>query len=244
MLRISLTMTALSVTGVLLMAPLTALLSACQSSTTPASFALVSGDIVVPPAAGTAEFSGVNGQGQPYPLATTQVDQTGHFTLHLPEPPQRLPAQGNTGLLPFLPSAELVDFKQFTCPQRPVSSDPDARLVLVKLGSYQLAGRLTGELRPAVTAVSGTEDPDRMVTTETYAFADRAVLVSGTLSCTLLAPNGSSVAVPVRVNYDLRPGWNRLTVQTILLKTNQVQVRTQASPELNGVQWWYFPTSP
>lgn len=220
------------------------MLVGCQSgNTVPTSFSSASGDIVVPPAAGKAQWHGVTGAGQPFALASANVDRSGHFNLSLPHPPPALPAQGNAALLPYSPSAELVEFKQFSCPQSPAVSDAGARLVLVKLGSYQVGGQLTGQLLPAMTTVSGTSDVEREVTTETYAYADRAVTVSGVLNCTLTRQSGSAV-MQVKVNYALQRGWNKVTVRTTLTQSGQVGVQTQASTNLDGVQWRYLPVTP
>ena len=38
--------------------------------------------------------------------------------------------------------------------------------------------------------------------------------------------------------------WNRLTVNTVLSTVGELSVETQASTDLNGVQWAYLPANP
>lgn len=178
---------AFSLVGLLLVGTL----MACQGGLTgqgTGDLTAVSGEIVMPPAAGVAEFMAFTGQGS-YSLAKAAVDRSGHFALNLPGP-SRFSAQANTNILPVTPSAELVEFKQFSCPQRPAPSDPAARVVLVKPGSYRLNGRVTGQLWPASLIVGGASDRPEVVTTETHAYADRKVAVRGVLTCTLQRRDG------------------------------------------------------
>lgn len=63
------------------------------------------GYVVVPPAAGVAEFGGMLGDGLLFPLVQAAVQAGGQFTVALPGVPGRLPAAGNVGVLPYLPSA-------------------------------------------------------------------------------------------------------------------------------------------
>ena len=67
--------------------------------------ATATGYVVVPPAAGVAEFGGVLGDGLLFPLVQAAVQAGGQFTGALPGVPGQLPAAGNVGVLPYLPSA-------------------------------------------------------------------------------------------------------------------------------------------
>lgn len=228
----------------LLFGVLVGALTACQSGMTDAPGVTVTGYVVVPPAAGVAEIQGLTGDGLLFTLANAAVEASGRFTALLPAVPARLPARTYAGVLPYLPSSGLLDFRQFSCANQPVASEPGARFVVVRLGSYRVAGRVTGQLLPAATSVGGDPSQPRRVTSETYAFADRDVRVSGDLPCSLTRPDGVVVPSSVQVGYDLKRGWNRLTVNTLLSVSGELSVETQASTDLSGVQWAYLPSRP
>lgn len=209
---------------------------------------VVQGYVVVPPLAGTAEFQSVVGEDAPVSLATANVNSDGRFQLVLPALPPNLPAAengGNTALLPFAPSREAREYRAFTCPQTLSVSDRSARVALVKLGQFRVGRTLTGQLLPAVTGVSGGSSQEISVLTEQYAFADRDVTVAGTLPCLLTDPQGQTSPTTVRVDYALKRGWNRLTIQTFVgLADGSLNVVTRASTDLDGVQWRYLPMNP
>lgn len=66
----------------------------------------------------------------------------------------------------------------------------------------------------------------------------------GVLNCKLTRLDGVDVGSVVRVAYNLKSGWNRLTVNTVLSTVGELSVERQASTDLNGVQWAYLPANP
>ncbi|MFC3861577.1 hypothetical protein ACFOPQ_12490 [Deinococcus antarcticus] len=68
--------------------------------------------------------------------------------------------------------------------------------------------------------------------------------MTGVLNCKLTRLDGVDVGSVVRVAYNLKSGWNRLTVNTVLSTVGELSVETQASTDLNGVQWAYLPANP
>lgn len=68
--------------------------------------------------------------------------------------------------------------------------------------------------------------------------------MTGVLNCKLTHLDGVDLGSVVRVAYNLKSGWNRLTVNTVLSTVGELSVETQASTDLNGVQWAYLPANP
>ena len=137
------------------------------------------GYVVVPPAAGVAEFGGVLGDGLLFPLVQAAVQAGGQFTGALPGVPGQLPAAGNVGVLPYLPSAAqcgIAGVPAVPVRRSPVASEVGARFVpvglwwwgcggaavLVRLGIYRVGGQITGQLRPAPTSVGGDPGQTRI----------------------------------------------------------------------------------
>ncbi len=206
----------------------------------------VEGAVLYPPSTGTVTFEFDVGDQQLRPLVHFPVDQRGLYTITLPAPPQ-LSAGGQVGLLPLLPALDLLGFSRSQCPGGLKSSDPAARFAVVNSAYFVPTGATTAAtpatLRLAGQAMAG-QNAQTINLWHQYAYADRAVSLSGTQDCTLSRSDGSSQNAQIDVNYQLRQGWNVLSIQTVQDGTGPLTGRATVASGLGGVQWRYVPPSP
>jgi hypothetical protein len=221
-----------------------ALLSACGTAAPEDTYgATIGGVIVFPPAAGTAVFSAYfDGQAQAIASATVAADGT--YRLALPATP-RLPSRSNLEALPTVPSILPDQVRGVQCSGEPVSSTPNARVLVLNGGTFSAGGAVTGQLLPASAAISNRlTSQDILITTRTHAYADRDVRFTGTLDCTFTLNNGSLVGGSVQVNYDLKRGWNTLETRTGQPSLNAPIATVTSSQTLANVNWRYLPVTP
>ncbi|THF68564.1 hypothetical protein E7T06_15800 [Deinococcus sp. Arct2-2] len=224
-----------------------ALLSACGTAA-PQDMdgASVGGVIVFPPAAGTAVFSAYF-DGQAQAIASAKVASDGTYRLALPATP-RLPSGSNLEALPTVPSVLPDQVRGVQCSGEPVSSTPNARVLVLGGGTFSAdgaGGAVTGQLSPASAAISNRlTSQDILITTRTYAYADRDVRLTGTLNCTFTRTDSSTVGGSVQVNYDLKRGWNTLEIRTGQPSLDAPIATVTSSQTLANVNWRYLPVTP
>ncbi|MFB9992408.1 hypothetical protein ACFFLM_10570 [Deinococcus oregonensis] len=206
----------------------------------------VSGVIVFPPTAGTAVFT-ASVDGQTQPIASARVAADGSYRLSLPALPT-LPSRSNLEALPTVPSVLPDEIQGVACSGEPVSSTPNARVLVLNSGTFSsdsAGGAVSGQLIPASAAVSNRlTSQDILITTRTYAYADRDVRLTGTLNCTFTRTDSSTVGGTVQVNYDLKHGWNTLETRTGQPSLNAPIATVTGSQTLANVNWRYLPITP
>lgn len=205
-----------------------------------------SGVIVFPPSAGTAVFTAfVDGKTQAVASATVAADGT--YRLPLPNMPT-LPSRSNLETLPTVPSVLPDQVQGVQCSGEPVASTPNARVLVLSGGTFSAGaagGAVTGQLLPASAAISNRlTSQDILITTRTYAYADRDVRLTGSLNCTFTRTDGSTVGGNVQVNYDLKRGWNTLETRTGQPALNAPIATITSSQTLANVNWRYLPVTP
>jgi hypothetical protein len=223
-----------------------ALLSACGSASVEnVAGVSVGGVIVFPPIAGTAVFmADVDGQARAVATATVAADGT--YRLGLPAAPS-LPSRSNLETLPTVPRVLPDQIRGVGCSGEPVSSTPNARVLVLSGGTFSadgVGGPVMGQLLPASAAISNrVTSQDILITTRTHAYADRDVRLTGILNCTFARNDGSTLGGTVQVNYDLKRGWNTLEIRTGQPELAAPIVTVASSQPLTDVNWRYLPVT-
>jgi len=223
-----------------------AALSACSSVAPEDAYgASIGGVIVFPPSAGTAAFTAdVNGQAKAVATATVAADGT--YRLGLPAAPS-LPSRGNLEALPTVPRVLPDQIRGVQCSGEPVSSTPNARVLVLNGGTFSAdgaGGAVVGQLLPASAAISNRlTSQDILITTRTHAYADRDVRLTGTLDCTFTRNDGGTLGGSVQVNYDLKRGWNTLEIRTGQPELGAPIVTVTSAQALTDVNWRYMPVT-
>ncbi|MDB5046108.1 MAG: hypothetical protein JWQ08_2158 [Deinococcus sp.] len=224
-----------------------ATLSACSSAAPEdVDAATIGGVIVFPPMAGTAVFTAYR-DGQAQAVTSARVGANGTYRLDLPAVPQ-LPSRSNLDSLPTVPSVLPDQIRSVSCSGEPVASTPNARVLVLSGGTFSpddAKGMVTGQLTPASAAISNRlTTQDILITPRTHAYADRDVRLTGTLNCTFARTDGSVVGGTVRVNYDLKRGWNMLETRTGQPDVTAPIATVTSSQTLANVNWRYLPVKP
>lgn len=220
-----------------------AALSACSSAAPEDAYGATTGGMIVfPPTAGTAVFTAsTNGHIQNVASATVAADGT--YRLGLPAVPN-LPSQSNLEALPTVPSVLPDQIRGVQCSGEPVSSTPNARVLVLNGGAFSVGGAVTGQLLPASAAISNRlTSQDILITTRTHVYADRDVRLTGTLNCTFARNDGGSLGGTVQVNYDLKRGWNTLEIRTGQPDLMAPITTVASAQTLTDVNWRYLPVT-
>lgn len=230
-----------------LLPALVCLITACgidQTFTGPASD--VQGEIIFPPQTGQAVFYADTGSSTPQAVVSFTVKQDGQYAITLPAPTQ-LSAAGHSAVLPTLPDVWLLGFAHSSCQSSTGTikmSDPAARLAVINSGQFVLNGKTVAQLLPSTQAVGGLAAQELISSKRLYAYADRAVHISGDLDCVLTRSDGSTLAGKVSVDYNLSSGWNVLTLQTSQqTRGTPLQMTATAEAPSTSVQWRYVPVN-